>query len=399
MVFKRSIRPDDSGTVTPATPPGITIEGDVPPGGPLPRVLPSPWAGWPPDWQTPYWGSWPLAALTDTAWTCIDLNASVLASMPPYLVDAAPSLSADWVTNPDPDVYTSWDEFAKQMFWDYQAAGETFIICTARYATGWPARFHVVPPWAVTVDLVDGRRTYQIGSAQVPDGDLLHIRYSGSTISMHGIGPLEVGAPRLVAASVLAQYGFQVAANGGVLSSILTHPDELTAEQAAALQAQWIAARTANLGAPAVLSGGVTWQSVQLDPEQMALVDLSRWNESRIAVLLGVPPTLVGLPSGGDPMTYKNVTMLFDYHWRAGLRPKASAVMGALSGWALPRGTTVELNRDAYVQAEPLERAQTAQILNNIRDPAGNPVLSVDEIRAAERFDQVGTPFHQGVMG
>ena len=376
----------------PATPPGVTVEGGGGTTGPLPRIVPSPWAGWPPDWNTPMWGPWPLAALTDTAWSCIDLNARVLASMPPYLVDAAPSLSADWVTNPDPDVYTSWDEFAKSLFWDYQAAGEAFVICTARYATGWPARFHVMPPWAVTVDLVDGRRSYQIGGAQVPDGDLLHIRYSGSTISLHGIGPLEVGGPRLVAAQVLAQYGFQVAANGGVLSSILTHPDELSGDQAAALQQQWITARQANLGAPAVLSGGVTWESVQMNPEQMALVDLSRWNESRIAVLLGVPPVLVALPTG-DPMTYKNPAQLADWHWRAGLRPFASAVMGALSGWALPRGTTVELNRDAYVEAEPLERAQTAQIYQAMG------VLSVDEIRAAERFDQVGTPFHQGVAG
>ena len=34
--------------------------------------------------------------------------------------------------------------------------------------------------------------------------------------------------------------------------------------------------------------------------------------------------------------------------------------MAALSEWVLPRGTTVEVNRDAYVQPEPLERAQTA---------------------------------------
>lgn len=392
-LWERAIRPTDVTTV-PVTPPGVTVEGG--PGGPgIPLVPPpvQPWSGWPTDWQAPIWGpSSQIANLTDTAWACLDLNSSVLGSMPPYLVDAAPSLNADWLTNPDPDVYTSWEEFAKQLFWDYQATGEAFVVVTARYATGWPARFHVMPPWAVAVDMVAGRRSYQIGGAQVPDGDLLHIRYSGSTIDMHGHGPLEVGAGRLVAAQVLARYGMNLAQNGGVLSSILTHPDELTSDQALALQQQWITARTAALGAPAVLSGGVTWETVQLNPEQMALVDLSRWNESRIAVLLGVPPFLVGLPSGGDSMTYSNVTALFDYHWRASLRPKASSVMGALSGWALPRGTTVELNRDAYVQPEPLARAQTEQIY------AGIGVLSVDEIRAAERFDQVATPINQGVL-
>lgn len=103
--------------------------------------------------------------------------------------------------------------------------------------------------------------------------------------------------------------------------------------------------------------------------------------------MLGVPPFLVGLPSGGDSMTYSNVSSLFDYHWRAGLRPKAQSVMAALSEWALPRGTIVEVNRDAYIRPEPLVRAQTAQILNGIRDESGNPVLTVQEIRDAERID------------
>ena len=86
----------------------------------------------------------------------------------------------------------------------------------------------------------------------------------------------------------------------------------------------------------------------------MALVDLAQLTGSRIAVLLGVPPFLVGLRRGGDCMTYANVSSIFDYHWRAGLRPKAQAVMAGLSQWLLPRGTAVEVNRDAYVQPDPL---------------------------------------------
>ena len=148
-----------------------------------------------------------------------------------------------------------------------------------------------------------------------------------------------------------------------------------------------MSARTSAIGEPAVLSGGVTWEAVQLNPEQMALTDLAKHNESRIAILLGVPPFLVGLPSGGDSMTYANVSSVFDYHWRAGLRPKAHTVMSALSGWLLPRGVRVEVNNDQYVQPGPYERAQTDQILAGIVDPAtGKQAKTVAEIRAEERF-------------
>ena len=34
-----------------------------------------------------------------------------------------------------------------------------------------------------------------------------------------------------------------------------------------------------------------------MNPRDMALIELSQHNESRIAILLGVPPFLVGLPS------------------------------------------------------------------------------------------------------
>ena len=127
-----------------------------------------------------------------------------------------------------------------------------------------------------------------------------------------------------------------------------------------------------------------------MNPRDMALVELSDRSRAIIAQMLGVPAPLVGIPIG-DPQTYRNVKNFFDFHWRSGLRPKAQAVMAALSAWTLPRGTAVELNRDAYVEPEPLERAQVAQIYSSIRDsPTGPPVLSVDEIRAIERMRVAG---------
>jgi HK97 family phage portal protein len=389
--------PNDPADVPPATvgppaaipgdPDGLILEGELRPDQGLPPIWPSAWSGWPADWWPPAWGG-RITELTDTAWACLDLNSSVLATMPPYLVGAADSLDTAWLRNPDPDAYTSWEEFAKQLFWDYQL-GEAFVLATAYYATGLPARFHVVPPWAVNAELVDGLRAYSIGGVDITP-DVLHIRYASSVDDARGHGPLEAGAARLIADRVLSRYASGFAGSGGVPTSILTHPEDLTADQASELKAEWVAARQSGIGEPAVLSGGITWQGVQISPKDMALVELSQLTGSRIAVLLGVPPFLVGLPSGGDPMTYQNVQALFDYHWRAGLRPKAQSVTSALSEWLLPRGTALELNRDAYIQPEPESRARTAQILNNIRDEQGNPALTVPEIRAAERLGIAG---------
>jgi HK97 family phage portal protein len=302
--------------VEPGDPHGLILEGEPAPGQGLPPVMPSGWSGWPADWSPPMWGSH-RATLADIAWTCLDLNSAILSTMPPYLLGAAPTLDAAWLVNPDPDIYTSWEEFAKQLFWDYQL-GEAFVVATAYYASGYPARCHVVPPWAVNVEMGEGRRHYSIGSVDVT-ADILHVRYTSTVDDAHGHGPLEAGRARLVAADVFSRYAQSFAAAGGIPTSILTHPGDLDADQSAKLKQQWVAARQSGLGEPAVLSGGITWQAVQTSPRDMALVELSQITESRIAVMLGVPPFLVGLPSGGDSMTYSNVTALFDYHWRAGL--------------------------------------------------------------------------------
>jgi HK97 family phage portal protein len=401
-VETRAIRPPEEpndndpveaapGTVgPPSTRPGDPVgvqftapEFDPPP----PRIAnPAAWSGWPAEWNTA-WGPGRLEDLADTAWMCLDLNASILGTMPPYLVGASPTLDAGWLTNPDPDKYTSWADFAKQLFWDYQL-GEVFVIATAYYATGKPARFHVVEPWGVDVEWDGGTRRYAIGGRDVT-ADMLHVRYRTRTGDPHGQGPLDAGRTRLIAAEVLSRYATNLVASGGIPPSVLEHPDELSAEQSAALREQWVIARSAAIGYPAVLSGGVTWKATSISPTDMALVELTQITESRIAALLGVPPFLVGLPSGGDSMTYSNVSSLFDYHWRAGLRPKAETVCKAVSGWALPAGTTFEVNRDEYVRPDPYTRAQTWQLLIS----AG--VLTAEQVATIERYN-VGAPLPQG---
>lgn len=379
----------------PGDPDGFEII-DGGPGGLVPRsrIVASPWDGWPAGWNTPAWNG-RAEQLTDTAWACLDLNASVLATMPPYLVGSE-AIQAEWITNPDPDHYVSWNAFAKELFWEYQL-GEAFVLATAYYEDGRPARFHVVPGWMVNIDMTAEGRKYTLGSIDIT-ADVLHIAYQIQVGEAHGHGPLEAGAGRVVAARALARYATNFALGGATPNAVIKHPGNLTADQANELKWQWVEARTNAMGLPAVLSGGVEFETVQLNPAEMALLDLSQFNEARVAVLLGVPPFLMALPSGGDPMTYTNTQWVFVFHWRAGLSPKASAVMAALSAWALPPGTTVELNRDEYTKPELKERAETWAILNGIRDAEGRPVLTREEIRQIERYSNTA-PSHTLTSG
>jgi HK97 family phage portal protein len=155
---------------------------------------------------------------------------------------------------------------------------------------------------------------------------------------------------------------------------------DLSPPDAQQLLDQWMESRQANLGAPPVLDNGVTLQTHQsMSPKDMTMLELSQFTEARIAELLGVPAPLVGLPTA-DPMTYSNITSLFDFHDRASLRPKATDVMAGLSFWALPRGQSAELNRDEYTRPSFDDRADAWVKL------VETGIVTVDEVRAAERL-------------
>lgn len=368
---------------TPGDPDGFEVVGDRVATRSLPLIQPSGWDGWPAEWGLPLWDMQSrFNELVDIAWACLDLNSRVLATMPVYKMRNGEIIEpSTWMTNPDPTIYTSWIEFAKQLFWDYML-GEAFVLPIARGRDGWPLTFRVMPPWTIWVGMQGGVRIYRLGGETGPDisDEILHIRYKSSTDQPRGIGPLEAAGARMLTAGVLAQYIRNMAATGGVPDYTLETDQPLNGDKAQELLDAWMTARAANIGAPPVLSNGVSLKTHQhMSPRDMAMIEIVQFTEARICVLLGVPPFAMALPSG-DSNTYSNVQQVFDFHDRSSLRPKAADAMAALSGWALPRGTTIEMNRDEYSRPAFAERADAYVKL------VAAGIISVDEVRAAERL-------------
>lgn len=345
----------------PGDPHGVQLEGEQIAARALPNVWPNSWDGWPTEWTPPNWQNMGINRLIDTAWDAIDLNSSVIASMPLYRLQYGEIIdSLPWMTNPDQNIYASWHEFCKQLMWDYHL-GEAFVLRMSSYSgingsRGYPQTFRIVPPWLINVEMVGASRYYSLGGQDVT-ADILHVRYQTTTDDAHGHGPLEVAGHRLVASKLLHRYAEKVISTGGIPLYWVGVQRQLKKTEAVDLLEQWVETRTRHAGEPAILSGGAELHDTKsMSAREMTLLELSQFNESRIAIALGVPPFLMGLPSGGDSMTYANQEQIFGFHFRASLRPKIDAVMSALSGWALPRGQTVEVNSDWYTQPSLKDR-------------------------------------------
>jgi HK97 family phage portal protein len=367
---------------TPGDPDGFEIDFNPVEARKFALPAPSPWDGWPSEWSTGWNWQGRFNALVDIAWTCIDRSATVLSAMPVYRTRNGKVIEpTTWMTNPDPTIYSSWHEFAKQLFRDY-FLGEAFVLPVMRGVNDYPLTFRVVPPWMMHVDMSGGMRRYFLGGAGGFDvtSDVLHIRYDSSTDMPRGKGPLEMAGGRQITAGLIETYTRRVVENGGIPLYTLETPEPLNEDDAQDLLKQWLASRQANFGAPAVLDSGASLKTHQgMSPKDMAMLEIAQFTEARICVLLGTPPFIMGLP-GSDSMTYSNVSQVFDQHDRMSLRPAAAHVMGALSGWALPSTQRAELNRDEYSRPSFGERVDAYVKLEGI------DAITIDEIRAAERF-------------
>ncbi len=107
-------------------------------------------------------------------------------------------------------------------------------------------------------------------------------------------GALEQGAARQFGAA-LRRAGLQRRATGN-----------LTAEQFERLKAeleQRLPGRRRNAGRPLLLEGGLDWKPMSLSPKDMDFIEAKHAAAREIALALGVPPMLLGIP--GDN-TYSN---------------------------------------------------------------------------------------------
>jgi hypothetical protein len=250
-------------------------------------------------------------------WAALDLNSNVIASMPVYQTRNGQVIDPEtWMTNPDDQVYSCWQEFAKQLFWDFQM-GEAFIMPMAYNSDGLPQRFRVLPPHLVNVELGRGGRVYSIGSNDLT-GEILHIRYKSTISDARGHGPLESALPRLVNIELLQRYVGELAKTGGVPLYWMEIDRRITPSEGQDLLTTWAENRMRNIGQPALVGHGAKLnQARTMNAKEMGLLELSQFDESRLSVLLGVPPFLMGLAgASGSLCVDTNTEILTKRGWR-----------------------------------------------------------------------------------
>lgn len=268
---------------------------------------------------------------------CIQLNTQQIAAMPlRFMGGRQPA----WVTNPDPVWYPNGvSDAVFAAVWSMYGWGDAFLYVTSRYADGLPAGWTVLDPYPVTVELRSGRRVYKSQGRPLNPDDVVQISRNPNG-GLRGTSALASYAPLLWGSLSSGELSRTLMGENPVPHAVLKSQRKLTDAQASALQAQWVERTAARSGAPAVLPPELDFEQLAFSPRDLLLLDAQEFNARVIASAFNVPAFMLNLPMSGG-LTYQNPEILFDFWWRAELRPAAKRISDALTAQMLPRGSSV----------------------------------------------------------
>ena len=89
-----------------------------------------------------------------------------------------------------------------------------------------------------------------------------------------------------------------------------------------------------NAGRPLLLEGGLDWKSMGFSPKDMDFIEAKYVAAREIALALGVPPMLLGIPGDNTYSNYQEANRTF---WRQTVLPLVGKTCKALSGWLGPQ--------------------------------------------------------------
>lgn len=251
-----------------------------------------------------------------------------------------------------------------------------------------PDRMKVVPGpdgWPEGYEYTAAARSIRL-TGDVVQGvrNVLHVRLFHPANDYYGMSPIEAAAAAIDIHNQAAKWNKALLDNSARPSGALVYAareGQLTEEQFQRLKGElevgFQGVRQA--GRPMLLEGGLDWKQLSLSPKDMDFVEAKNAAAREIALALGVPPMLLGIPGDNTYSNYQEASRTF---WRQTVLPLVTRTAKAVSAWLAPAwGGGLELKPDLdAIEALSSERDQLWSRLEKAS------FLTLDEKRAAAGY-------------
>ena len=164
---------------------------------------------------------------------------------------------------------------------------------------------------------------------------VLHLKTFHPCDDIYGCSPLGAARQALDLHNAGASWAKALIDNSAKPSGALVYGGDgsrLTDEQFDRLKAELEAAHTGieNAGRPLLLEGGLDWKPMSLSPAEMDFLAARNGAAREIALALGVPPQLLGIPGDNTYSNYKEANIAF---WRMTIVPLVCRFADSLGSW------------------------------------------------------------------
>lgn len=191
--------------------------------------------------------------------------------------------------------------------------------------------------WPVAYDYrVESGRTRRIAAHMEEAAGLLHLKLFHPLDDHAGLSPLSAAGGALDLHNAAAQWNKALLDNSARPSGALVYQpkdggnlspdayDRLKAELEAGYQG------AVNAGRPLLLEGGLDWKAMGLSPKDMDFMEAKNGAARDIALALGVPPMLMGIPGDNTYANYQEANRAF---FRLTVVPLLTRTAQSLSAW------------------------------------------------------------------
>lgn len=275
------------------------------------------------------------------AYRCVRMVAEAAASVP--FVTGHEGASG-LLARPLPDE-TCADIFAK-LYAQLQISGNAYLEALQIDGDGPPRGLQVLRPERMKAEL-DGRgwinswrykvdhKERRIGRDSAGWLPVLHMKLFHPSDDIYGFSPLAAARQALDLHNAGADWAKALIDNSAKPSGALVYGRDgarLTDEQFDRLKNELETAHAGaeNAGRPLLLEGGLDWKPMSLSPAEMDFREARNGAAREIALALGVPPQLLGIPGDNTYANYKEANLAF---WRMTIIPLVQRTSGGLGLW------------------------------------------------------------------
>jgi len=228
----------------------------------------------------------------------------------------------------------------------------------------------------------DGKIYYTYFSKRYDAKDIKHIKlwHSPSATSLLGEGPLQRHRSVLRSALDLHNYADNWFRTAAVPTGILTTSEFLSSDTA--MQNKEAFVQSQQERSVAVLSSGLKYDSIALNPEQAQFLENQKYITRQIAMMFGVPTMYLGMGIEGQGMVYVNGNEDRAKLFEDGLQQYIVRISQAITD-LLPRGQYAEFNLTEFLRPNQKTRYESYAI------GLTNRFLTVPEVREMEGMSEI----------